>query len=80
MIKRSRLGFNLGADQRSLSRQQRSHSPSGLLVVQLPARAAVIDRSAVHVAHVAVGERVPTGVGRRDDPEGDPVEATGQYW
>ena len=27
-----------------------------------------------------VGERVPTGVGRRDDPEGDPVEVTGRYW
>ena len=27
-----------------------------------------------------VGERVPTGVGRRDDPEGDPVEATRRNW
>ena len=26
-----------------------------------------------------MGERVPTGVGRRDDPEGDPVEVTERY-
>ena len=28
------------------------------------------------VLHQTVGERGPTGVGKQDDPEGDPVEAT----
>ena len=27
-----------------------------------------------------VGKRVPTGVGKQDDPEGDPVEATRLCW
>ena len=31
-------------------------------------------------AVVFVGERVPTSVGRRSDPEGDPVEVAGRYW
>lgn len=31
-------------------------------------------------ATTRVGERVPTGVRRRDDPEGDLVEATRRYW
>ena len=31
-------------------------------------------------ARLPVGERVPTSVGRRDDPDGDLVEVNRGYW